>query len=344
VTSSPRRTQFETLWSNFEHSDPHSGVIHQDLLIGENRIGLSLHNNAFATTILNPLRSRWIDGDTAPTQIRVMAGPLPDGTDQVVDLRSTSFSVDGCLYAVDDDGITFSYTPEATMLSMWDRQSQRGLFWIRELALLPSWEQSAPLIHLFHWISADHGSALVHAAAVGCDGKGLLIIGPGGTGKSTSAIACLDAGWQYVSDDYTLISNTPVPKAINLYGAGKLSPSSVDYFPSLQRAVVAIRAEDDKTIFDFAAEFPHQIVNSLELVGVVFPHLGATPQPAVRIASIVAAQALVPSTAFQLRAIRPETIGTIGAILRSLPCFSVELGTDRHEAPRQLKQILEEVG
>ena len=76
----------------------------------------------------------------------------------------------------------------------------------------------------------------------------------------------------------------------------------------------------------------------------MFPHLGTAPQPAVRIASIVAAQALVPSTAFQLRAIRPETIGTIGAILRSLPCFSVELGTDRHEAPRQLKQILEEVG
>ena len=47
---------------------------------------------------------------------------------------------------------------------------------------------------LFHWIMEDRGRALVHAAAVGRSDGGLLIVGRGGSGKSTTALVVRGPG------------------------------------------------------------------------------------------------------------------------------------------------------
>lgn len=47
------------------------------------------------------------------------------------------------------------------------------------------------------------GSMIVHASAVAVAGRGLLILGPSGTGKSSLALALMASGAQLIADDRT---------------------------------------------------------------------------------------------------------------------------------------------
>jgi serine kinase of HPr protein (carbohydrate metabolism regulator) len=51
-------------------------------------------------------------------------------------------------------------------------------------------------------------SATVHATCVAIDGRGVLICGPSGSGKSDLALRLIDRGARLVSDDYTSIRRT----------------------------------------------------------------------------------------------------------------------------------------
>ena len=48
-------------------------------------------------------------------------------------------------------------------------------------------------------------SEMVHASAVACEDRAVLISGPSGSGKSDLALRLLDRGFTLVSDDQTLI-------------------------------------------------------------------------------------------------------------------------------------------
>lgn len=49
------------------------------------------------------------------------------------------------------------------------------------------------------------GDAPIHAGCVAIGGRGILILGPSGTGKSDLAIRLIDRGAMLVSDDYTCL-------------------------------------------------------------------------------------------------------------------------------------------
>jgi hypothetical protein len=49
-------------------------------------------------------------------------------------------------------------------------------------------------------------AAPVHASCVAKGGRGVLIAGPSGSGKSDLALRLIDRGWALVSDDYTRLA------------------------------------------------------------------------------------------------------------------------------------------
>ena len=77
---------------------------------------------------------------------------------------------------------------------------------------------------LFHWLMELYGRQLIHAAAVGTDIGGALIVGKGGVGKSTTSLASLAAGLRFVGDDYVIVGFDPHPTAWSLYCTAKVSP------------------------------------------------------------------------------------------------------------------------
>jgi energy-coupling factor transporter ATP-binding protein EcfA2 len=83
----------------------------------------------------------------------------------------------------------------------------------------------------------------VHAACVELDGRGVLLCGESGTGKSTLAFACASAGWTYVTDDATmLINDGDSRQAHGDCHQIRFRPSAAELFPQLAGLGITPRA------------------------------------------------------------------------------------------------------
>ncbi len=70
---------------------------------------------------------------------------------------------------------------------------------------MPPWEMGSPLRLFLHWAYAGAGMRLTHAATLGLNGRGALIVGASGSGKSGTTLAGLLNGLTSVGDDYVAI-------------------------------------------------------------------------------------------------------------------------------------------
>lgn len=96
------------------------------------------------------------------------------------------------------------------------------------------------------------GSQVLHAGAVAYGGAAALLVGVGGVGKSTTALACAMAGADFLGDDLVLVAtDAPTPVVHCLFATAKLNADSAsalgiaDWTPigvtPKNKAVVAVR-------------------------------------------------------------------------------------------------------
>lgn len=76
---------------------------------------------------------------------------------------------------------------------------------------------------LLQVIGAQRGQSFIHASVVQKRDRRVAVVGPGGTGKTPVMLRLLEAGWKFLSDDWTVISaNGTVHRAhqaINVHSA-----------------------------------------------------------------------------------------------------------------------------
>ena len=229
-------------------------------------------------------------------------------------------------------------------MSAYDARGRLAWFWAPSADAMLSWDWASPLRSILHWWLGDRGMLQVHAGAVGLADGGVLLVGQGGSGKSTSTLACLASELRYVGDDFVAID----PEALvihSLYSSGKLDPRHAERFPHLESAVVDVeRAEDEKLVFHVHGHFPHATCAGFPLRAVVVPRLaGGTETRTVRLGRGAALAALAPSTLFQLHPPQPDALRTMSDVVRRVPAYSLELGTDVAAIPAALVGLLEEL-
>ena len=184
------------------------------------------------------------------------------------------------------------------------------------------------------------GLALAHAGVVGTAGGGVLLAGRGGAGKSTTAMVCVDAGWDYVSDDYCVLDASGQPTAHALYGTAKLSPAALARLPRLE-GVARDQRHDGKIVLDLGASLPAQLAGSLPLRAVVIPTVSGSTGRLHRLSVAAGARAIAPSTLFQLPGARQSSLAAIAEILRRVPVFGLEVGPDFDAIPEALRPATE---
>jgi hypothetical protein len=215
-------------------------------------------------------------------------------------------------------------------LSLLDREQAVGLYWLSDARHLPDYESGAPLRNLLHWWLAGTGYQFVHAGAVGRASGGVLLVGKGGSGKSTTALACLEAGLLYLGDDYCLLSASPVPEALSLYNSAKVRPDGLLHFPQLARRVDARdRLGVEKAIFFLQRHFPERLILRFPLRAILIPRITGLPGTTLSAASpATALKALAPSTLFQLAGAGPAAFQNLARLIRQIPCYYLDAGTD----------------
>ena len=239
----------------------------------------------------------------------------------------------------EESGILVFYQFDAGALSLYDRLSRTAFYLVADAARLPRYLAATPLRDLWHWSLQTHGRQLAHAGAVGTERGGVLLAGRGGSGKSTTALACLMAGMRYASDDYCLLANDTHPTVYSLFQTGKLETAHAQHFPRLRQLTTN---SGDKSLYFLNEKFPAQVVAEMPLRAILLPRVTGQRETILQPAPPAEAlQALAPSTIFQLPGGGAQDFRFLAQMARQLPCYTLALGTEIKLIPQVIRDLLE---
>jgi hypothetical protein len=224
----------------------------------------------------------------------------------------------GILRPMQEHGsVWFHLQVSESILTLFDRDQRHAVVAARR-ATLPLWERAAPLRVLWQRWLADRGIALVHAAAVGPrEGPAALLTGPGGSGKSTTAVLCNRAGMACAGDDY-VVFDPATATARSLYRTVK-----VDW--GRRRLLTSVANGEDE---EKALGFLNDPVSKISVAVILLPRVAGKPATTLELASAAEAlRDLAPRAVLQVPG-GALLYSRLGDAVRRLPVHRLLLGSD----------------
>ncbi len=220
-----------------------------------------------------------------------------------------------------------------------------GVQMIREPGATPDWETGGPLRVFLHWAVAMNGARLCHAATLGNDGKGILLSGAGGSGKSGTTLAGIAGGLSTVGDDYCLLTLDDDVSAHPLYRILKQDPAGVARVLGSAAAshFGAINWQGKYEIH--ASDLPRTpFVDRLAIKALVLPRVAHAEHSELRpISAGAAMRAFAPSSVFQLPDDEAQGIHFAAKLCRNLPCYELLLSENAENIAGALRNFIEEL-
>jgi hypothetical protein len=204
--------------------------------------------------------------------------------------------------------------------------------------------------YLFHLALIEllrrRGLYTIHATALAKHGRGVLIPGNSGRGKTTSFISLLRSGYQYLSDDHPLLRDAgdhvdllPFPIKINV------TEETIAFFPELRNAPDdLLHAGFPKRAFYAEEIYSTAMGESCRPFLVLFPHVVDTPHshleplPKSRALELLLPQALL---VYDPEVARRE-FQVLAKIVQQVQCYRLHFGRDILDLPKLITPLLEE--
>lgn len=202
-----------------------------------------------------------------------------------------------------------------------------GLQLARSAADLPEWNAGAPLRQHLHWLLRAQGHRLAHAASLGLAGRGILLLGHGGAGKSATCLAGIAAGLQSVGDDYVALGGSTPPAARPLFRLVKQDRAGIARLIGLSERTAALPENwRGKVEFDPGRMFPDCFADQLRIDAIVLPHIARVAVPRfLRTSGGEAMRSLMRSNIYQFPGEPDDGFEYYGTLLRGLPVYRLEL-------------------
>jgi len=266
----------------------------------------------------------------------------PDAVINVWDTQSTSldmfpppctradFTDRGDIWGFTSKRIKTAFHWSEFSVNVMDMETSTGVYWVKNPKAFPYWVYSSPLRTQFHWLMQKHGCQLIHAAAVGTRDGAVLIPGKGGSGKSTTALRCLDSGFFYLGDDYVVVKNGPAPVVFSLYCTAKIYTDELPGFPSLQPLAQDTPGEkQEKAVLFLHPALENRIKTEMPLKAILAPEI--INQNDTTISPVLfwpVLRAMSFTTMSQLPGVGPHTHDYLKELTTQLPCFTIGLGSE----------------
>ncbi len=282
--------------------------------------------------------------DETPADLTVMLWDTASTSVGLPDLGEAAPSVGAPVSPIlHDAGQSFVFHAFENAISYLDHRAGVGVYAVEDAATVPPWERACPLRALLTWWFAPQGKLLAHGAAVGGPEGATLMVGPGGSGKSTSALASFAAGTGYVGDDYVLLD--PATRTVwSVYGSAKLAPDHLARFPGLLEPEPIRPGDppDAKRIGWPGTARPDAIVLSAPVRAIVVPVVtGAAACSLTPVASSRALMALAPLTMFQTPGDQRAAFRLSTRFVHGVPTYRLELGAGMERVPGLLTGVAE---
>ena len=234
------------------------------------------------------------------------------------------------------------YHHDSPSWQFYDRTRAIGVQTLPTQLGVPPWETGSPLRLFLHWAYAAAGMRLTHAATLGLKGRGVLIAGPSGSGKSATTIAGLMNGLESAGDDYVLVEGGPRFVAHSVFTALKQDREG------LRRAGVdseELEAGDlnwhGKVEFDAAKISMKGLADRMEVIAILIPEIARRRRTKWEAATAhEAGLALAPSAVFQLPGDSTQGFQFIAGVVRRLPAYRVKLSEDPVEIAESIGSFL----
>ncbi len=125
-----------------------------------------------------------------------------------------SFGLPLLAEGLEESGFKGSLNTDARFLQFYHSATRSGVEALAEPRRYPPWIASFPLRNFLHWAYEDTGRRLIHAGALSVDGRGVLLSGAGGSGKSECPVlAGILGGLDSAGDDYVVVDTGDRPPA-----------------------------------------------------------------------------------------------------------------------------------
>lgn len=274
--------------------------------------------------------------DTASSGVRPPAPPWPaDAYRERGEIRH-------------DHDFRAAFNMMSGVLTVVEAGDAEATVWVRDAGALPLWETAAPLRALLGWWVPSGGGQLAHGAAVGTDRGGVLLTARGGSGKSTTALSCLDAGMRYVGDDYVVVTGGGAPAVHSLYASAKLVPGNLrERLPHLADLAQASGAEAPgadpfaKVVLMLQEHFGRQMAKRLPLRAILVPHVAADGPHLAPLSSAEVLAALAPTTVFQLPGAGSGALDLLSDVVERVPTYALALGPDLGANVQAIRELID---
>ena len=196
---------------------------------------------------------------------------------------------------------------------------------------------------LIDWTVQSTGFSLVHAGTLGLNGRGLLLVGQSGFGKSGTTLAGLAEGLQTVGDDFIALRCDAEFAARSVFPLGRQDPAGLDRIEGLRGRVAVHRVNHlGKFEFDLRDTFPGAFIDQLMVDSIVLPVISDAATPSIQ--AITAAEAMVElmrSNPFRYVGNPATRLARFATLARGRPCFRLRLSADGTMNGRALRALLE---
>ena len=258
---------------------------------------------------------------------------------------STAYGAKGEIAGFNHRGLRALYQPGIDILHLLDVAGATAIYWTPTYRRIPYWESSFPLRTILHWWLQPTPFQPLHAGAVGLPAGGVLIAGVSGSGKSTTTLACLDSALLYAGDDYVVV-DTDDPWVHSAYSTAKLEPGNVGRFRWLETLTANPgRLETEKAMFFLAQHRLDKLATGFPVRAIVLPRVSGGANTTIAPATSHAASlAIAPTTVMHLPGGERATFEKIARLVRRVPCYRLDAGTDLRQIPAAILGLLQRLG
>jgi hypothetical protein len=247
----------------------------------------------------------------------------------------------GLIQSFTTDRFYTLHQPGSDAIYMLDRVAQEAYYWVSSPSVIPYWESDFPLRMILHWWFNGTGFQPVHAAAIGTENGGVLLAGKGGSGKSTTALLCLNSSLKIAGDDYVLL-DCEKNVAYSLFSLTKLTLGSIQMLTRVTINTGLLDPPvDDKYRIKLYPGYRESLVNKIPVKALLLPEITSREHTAIEPCGMAQAMlALAPTTLFQLPGLREESFRKMSGFVRGIPAYRLFLGKDSQRIPDILQPFI----
>ncbi len=205
-------------------------------------------------------------------------------------------------------------------------------------------DRARPLQRVMSELCRSLGIQEIHAGLVGKQGRGVLLVGGGGRGKTSASLDALHGGLQFLGDDSVAIGEGGANRlcGYSLYASARVRPRQLSRWPAFRGQWQFPAPPEEKALLLPHTFIPQNVVGSVQITSIAIPVVAGRGVRIERTSGLTAFHALVDESRDNRRfGMTAAEFRRLSRLTREIPCFQLEVGDDPAEVAAAIGGLID---